>query len=235
MAKGKTSAKRTNVTSEVPSAFSLFGPSWEKVRFNLETFVKLGIVPLALSVIMSLQRIAHHADTFSTATPSMPVSYSILTFLAAIVTFIVAPALLYTQLKSAQSVKITAGEALRASGDFFWRFYGLVIVVGVIVIVGLILFIVPGIFMIKRYLLSPFFLIDKDMGILDAMKRSAETSKQYGGAIWGLIGVETLIALVGVIPLVGWLANWAGAIAYYCAPALRYEELKSLKPSGGKK
>lgn len=228
MATRKTPVKNTNVKSELPSAFSLFGPSWEKVQFNLEAFVKLGIIPLALSVILSIQRLSHHTDTLNYSTTSMSAGYSIITFLAAVVTLIVAPALLYTQLKSAQSVKVTAGEALHDSRRFFWRFYGLVILVGLIVLVGLILLIVPGIFMIKRYLLSPFFLVDKDLGVLDAMKQSAETSKQYSDAVWGLFGVEVLIAVVGAIPLVGWIANWIGVVTYYCAPALRYEQLKEL-------
>jgi uncharacterized membrane protein len=143
------------------------------------------------------------------------------------VCMVLAPATVYVQLKSAQHVTADFNSAIEQGKKFVWRFWGMSILIGLIILGGLILLIIPGLFMIKRYLLAPYFLLDKDLSVGEAMRASAEAGKQHGGAVWGVFGVQVLIGLTGAIPAVGSIISFVLDVAYYCAPAVRYEQIKA--------
>ena len=72
---------------------------------------------------------------------------------------------------------------------------------GLVVLVGLVLLIIPGIYFGVKYMFVPYLVLDKDMGIADAFKKSADMTD---GKIWKLIGVSFLsfgIVIVGLIAL----------------------------------
>ena len=71
----------------------------------------------------------------------------------------------------------------------------------------------------------------EDLGVLDAMRRSAELSKGRWKQIWGVILVMILISVVPSIFFgrVGSLVATLLGAAYSVAPALRYLELKRAK------
>lgn len=216
----------TESTREFPSAFSLFEPSWEAFKVNFGTFLLLFILLLAsiaAAVILILLIAAAFKDNHVLMIPL--ISLSVLALVGFCV--LLAPTAVYVQLKSARGDKVETDAALQEGKKYFWRFWGLSILVSLIVVVGLILFIIPGLFMIKRYLLAPYFLVDKDLSISDAMSASAEAGKRFAGAIWGILGVEVVISLASVIPFIGSIINLVLSIAYYCAPAVRYEQIKA--------
>ncbi|HVI60719.1 MAG TPA: hypothetical protein VM535_01040, partial [Candidatus Saccharimonadales bacterium] len=161
-------------------------------------------------------------------TPALLYPLIVLLVIALFVFFmIVAPAMVFAQLKAAQGSKVDIDAAFQQGKKFLWRFWGLSIVVGLIILGGFILLIVPGFFMIKRYLLAPYYLVDKDLSIGEAMRASAEAGKKYSGAVWGVVGVNILISLASSIPFIGSLLGLVLNIAYYCAPAVRYEQVKA--------
>lgn len=108
-----------------------------------------------------------------------------------------------------------------------WRMLGLYIVATLVIVVGFILLIIPGVFMVKRYFLSPYVMLDQKVGIREAMNKSAAMSPSLG-AIWGIVLVGILFGLIAIIPLIGWLVSFALTMLYSVAPALRYQELKRL-------
>jgi hypothetical protein len=210
-----------NRSSELPGAFSLFRPSWEAIRLNLVTFIELVLVPLLVVLVSSLFK-SVTADFFR--------------YLGEILAIVLSPAVYITQLRSVQNKTIDFSHAVQEGLHIFWRFIGLEICMFVIIIVGFILLIVPGFFMIHRYILAPYYLIDHNMKIVDALKASATDSKKFSGAIWGLIGVEVLlIVALGILDaLLGPLAIIAIVFyyVYYCAPAIRYLQIKhATKPN----
>ena len=107
-----------------------------------------------------------------------------------------------------------------------WRLVNLWLTVGVYIIGGLLLFIVPGIIMSRKYFLSGYYLIDRDLTTKEAMKLSAEQSSKYSGSIWGILGVGIVLSLSGIVPFVGGLLSAILAALYSVAPALRYFEIK---------
>ncbi len=214
-------SKSENRSSELPGAFSLFQPSMNAIALNLVTFIELVLVPVLVVLIGGI--IKH-------------VTGHIITAIGEILTLFLTPAAYLTQVRSVQKKSIDFTEAIKESLHYFWRLIGLWICLIFIIGIGFLLFIVPGLFMLRRYILSPYYLIDRDMKVFDAMKASANDSKTFSGAIWGLIGVEVLIAiasaiisiLLGPLSAIGFVIYYL----YYCAPTVRYFQIKhATKPS----
>lgn len=79
---------------------------------------------------------------------------------------------------------------------YFWRVLGATLLIGLIVIGGLILLIVPGIYWALRYSMTTNLIVDKDMGILEAM---GESGKLTAGIKWRLLGFG--FTMLGIIIL----------------------------------
>ncbi len=224
-----------NEGNKLPGAFSLFKPSWEAVKLNLSTFLSLIIVPFILQLGYTAYIFAHSPHTttslYGTTSTSTNVnffsgSYWVFIAVSVLINLIIGPALVLTQIKSAQGVKIGATQALKEGLRYIWRFIGLIICLYVVIAIGFVLLIVPGVFLLKRFLMSPYAMFRDKLGVIASMKQSAKLSKQPG-AVWGLMGVFLLLSLLSLIPVLGWIVGFVGYIAYSCAIAIRYEQLSS--------
>jgi hypothetical protein len=217
--------------SKLPSAFSLFKPSWAAVKLNIVTFILLALIPAVLYFAIAALVLSMDKNSTGSLGSGAITAFAIVGLIVLLLATIFGPAIAYIQLKSVSGTKVTIGEALKSGLHFALRFLGLYIIMGLVIGIGFLLLIVPGLFMLRRYILAPYFLIDKDLGIMEAMNQSAEASKKYSSALWGLIGVSILISLPGIIPVIGALASAILGIAYYCAPAVRYKEVTTGVPS----
>jgi len=213
---------------QLPGAFSLFKPSMAAVKLNLGSFILIFILPAALGFLslgfMSPGKVTDNVVASATLTTT-----AILLILSSIVlSLLLYPALTYLQLESAKGNKVGAIDTVKNSYKYFWRLLGLAVLTVLVIILGFLLLIVPGFFMIRRYLLAPYYLVDGDLGVIEAMKRSANDSKEFSYAIWGIIGVMILIEVLGIIPILGAIAGAILQILYYCAPAIRYFQIKQV-------
>lgn len=212
---------KKQISKALPDAFSLFMPSWRAFRLNIDAFVMQFLFPVGLLLLtVLLAGVATDADS---------AAVNILVLCAAIVTgvvcVIVAASLTVTQLKSAADTKLSFEQAVRQGLGYFWRLLGLFILSAILICVGFLLLIVPGLFALQRLLLAPYFLVDKNIGVIEAMRRSNAAAKKYSGAVWGVVGILIAINLLGLIPVVGWIVGTALSIMYLCAPALRYMQI----------
>jgi hypothetical protein len=245
MAKTSKRARRTS-TFYLPGAFDLFTTSKDIVLKNIWIFGPLYAVPLIFWIHswiwspLPTQKTHwwYNADGFSSGWPGGPVP-TYFTFL--VIGFSIFWALLIigvgtiaqimaqeAQLEGAEHKTIDFNNLWKFTKELGWRMLGLYILVGLVVLVGFILLIIPGLIMIRRYLLAPYVMLDKKVGISEAMSQSAELSKLNSGAIWGIIGVMFLIGLLNVIPIIGGLTSFIVGSLYSVAPALRYTQLKKL-------
>ncbi len=214
-------ARQPNVQkAELPSAFSLLMPSWKAIALNLVTFIEIVIIPFIIELIgVILNKHGNGAD--------IKLVFSIA---GDLVSLLLAPALIVTQLQSIRGERIDFTLAVRQGLKFFWRYVGLAICMALVIIGGFVLLIVPGFFMIRRYILAPFYLVDQDLKILEAMRVSAEQSKRFSWAVWGLLGVELLFVVLSFI-FIGIVLS----IMYYCAAALRYDQIRAASKAAPKK
>ncbi|MFA5106701.1 MAG: DUF975 family protein [Patescibacteria group bacterium] len=112
---------------------------------------------------------------------------------------------------------------------YFWRVLGATILVGLWIVVGLLLLIVPGIYLALRYQFTLQLIIDKNLGITEAMKQSQALTKGIKMSLLGFdlacLGVIILGAIVfGVGVFVAMPVVWLAMVALY-------RKLSSAQPS----
>jgi uncharacterized membrane protein len=122
-------------------------------------------------------------------------------------------------------------SCLREGWHYFWRVYASAILFIVLFAGGLMLFILPGIYVLQRYLLAPFYVVDRDLGIREAFKTSARESAPFSAYIWGLLGVLLAITFISSafasLPVIGSLVSLAITYTYFFGPALRYKSIST--------
>lgn len=214
-------------------SFQLFKPSWEAIKLNLSSFLILVVLPFLYfffgGLLMGATSTATNTSSSLEASDvGIGVTFFVYIAVGAVISVILAPALAYLSIKSVRGVKVEPMEAVKAGLGYFWRYIGLSIVVGVIIVIGFLLLIVPGVIMMRRYLLSVYYLIDRDLSISEAMKQSADESKKYSGSIYGIIGVFVVTSLLSIVPFIGGIVGAVLQLMYTCGPAKRYDEITKL-------
>lgn len=96
----------------------------------------------------------------------------------------------------------------------FWKFLAAQFLVGISVFVGFVLLIVPGVIAMLVLLFTLYIVIDKELGPIEAMKKSAQITK---GHRWELL---LLVLLAVVINIVGAVALFVGLIVSIPVTAL---------------
>ncbi|MGH7238288.1 MAG: hypothetical protein ACREGF_07170, partial [Candidatus Saccharimonadales bacterium] len=94
----------------------------------------------------------------------------------------------------------------------------------------------PGLIIIRRYYLTPLYIIGNKMTIADAMRASAEQTKPVSSYVWGMIGVIVVFGIIAAflanIGFVGPILAVLVSMIYFFGPALRWREINH---PGGKK
>jgi len=110
----------------------------------------------------------------------------------------------------------------------FWRYAATMILYGLIILGGFVLLIVPGVIWGIKFGLCFYFVIDKGLGPIEALKASSRTTM---GVKWQLFGFA---AIGGLINLLGLLCLIVGIFAAYptviIANALVYRQLSAQTP-----
>jgi hypothetical protein len=230
----------------LPGAFDLFRPSKEIVLNNIWIFGPLYAIPFIFWIHSWIWsplpnqhvRLWQHAGGFSSGWPGGPLP-TYVTFLAVgfsllwllIIGAIGTIAQIMSQdaqLDGAKGKHLDFSNLWRVVREIGWRMLGLYVAMFLIILAGFILFIIPGFFMIRRYLFAPYVMLEKRTSIGEALRQSAALGLKNTGSVWGIIGVMFLIGLLNIVPIIGGLASFAMGGLYSVAPALRYLQLKKL-------
>lgn len=83
----------------------------------------------------------------------------------------------------------------------FWSYLGTTILLGIIVVVGFVLLIVPGFMALTAFMFAPYFILDKGLGPIEALKASARITKGNRLRVFALIAATSLVSLLGAIAL----------------------------------
>lgn len=203
-------------TKKITPAIDLLLPSMNVIKQNPLTYFVLSVIPMLLVTVGTKE---------ATTLNDLITPLSAIGSLLSIIFF--AP-LTYTMLKTAKGKNVELSEAFRKGLPFFWRLLALSIILGFLILGGLLLLIVPGIIVLRRYYLSFYYLIDGNLDVKQAMKKSAESSKKNSGAIYGIIAISILFGFTGVIGGLGVAVGTILQFLYSVAPALRYTEMKKV-------
>lgn len=208
--------------------FALFEPSIKAIWLNIWTNVLLIVAAFAIVLIPALLTGAALSIRDKTGTtgesPLLIILATLIIILAVVASIVLFSAFIPLGLRSVRGKIVSFNEAVELGKHYAWRLCLLALASGAIILIGFLLFIIPGLFMLRRYYLAPYFLVDRDLGVFEAMTQSAEASKKHSGPIWGLIGVMLLLSILGIIPVIGFFFGIL-SLLYSFAPAKRYDEL----------
>ena len=216
--------------TEIGSAFSLFNPSIAALKLNLKAYLGVYGVIVLMGIIVGIMSAAGgsietNGQVVAGAQTALNATALILGLFIVVLSLILGPAITYVQVQSAKGIRVSLGDALRTGAKFILRYIGLNILVSLLIMGGLLLFVIHGIIMIRRYFLSANVMIDKNVGILEAMRQSAALSKPHSGKIWGIVGVYILTYLPSFVPIIGSIVSAVLQFLYSFAPAIRYVQL----------
>ena len=184
---------------------------WNTMRKNLKFFVILAII--CFLVIFVLGRIADFLKD----------DYSILSFIVSIISWIlnmiVSLGLIKIALSFLDNGKGKLSDLFSQFPLFFKYLFGYILY-GLIVLVGFILLIIPGIIWAIKYQYFVYFIVDKNVGPIEALKRSSAITR---GAKWDLFLFGLLLGLINLLGalclIIGLFATFpttmvAGAFVY---------------------
>jgi hypothetical protein len=211
--------KENNTTptasTEWPGAFGAFKISREAIRYNLNTVLVLSLIlvggGIALSVGLEMLFGKRFADTFGQI-----ISLLFSTYFSV--------ALTYAYLCSVRHKKVDLQATFAIVPPLFWNMLFLSLLTMLAVIGGLILLIVPGVIIALRLSLASYYLVDRNLGVMEAYKASWHATKGHLGKLWGIIGVGLLMVLP-VITIVGAVATVYLLFMYSAVGALLYLHL----------
>ena len=225
--------------SLVGEAFKMIGKSWEALKLNLLTFILVSIAPVAVVIagaMLSGIILAGSSEVGSDGVGVAGLFFSMFIMVVALVAALVfVPAITITQLESVKGNKVEFGEVFEKSKKFVLRYIGIGILTGLIVViptllmfftlilipVGIAWAILAGFFLA----LTPYILVDKDLGIIETIKASYETTKKHWKWVLAAYVVLIVISIPGSIPvlqIIGWIPSLILSIAYFCLMPLVY-------------
>lgn len=79
-----------------------------------------------------------------------------------------------------------------------WRYILATILYGLMVVVGLILLVVPGIYLAVKFQFYAYFIVDKNMGVIESLKHSSKITK---GSIMNLFLFGLICVALGLLGL----------------------------------
>jgi len=218
--------------AEFENPWRMLRPGLTALHTNMGTIVWLALapplatVPLFGLLIVSLNLLEGPAAQGSPWATLVFSLISVVVYAALFVLGIFASlGLVLATLAGSKGEPFGFGDTFRKGRKYFWRFTGLLLSLLIVVGAGLVLFIVPGVLLLRRYFMAPFYLVDQNLGVFEAMNRSAKETSETGG-VWSLLIAFVVLAAPSLIPGVGWILSLALLVLYSCVPAVRYREIR---------
>ena len=203
----------------------VLGYGWRVMKANLWFFVGLGFLFIIITYLPAIARFILREMDLPKA--SRITAEVLLVILGWVINIILAIGLIKIALSFCDERKPAIGTLFDAWGCF-WRYVATAILYGLIMLGGFILLIIPGIIWAVKFGLCFYFVIDKGLDPIQALKASSRTTM---GVKWQLFGFGIVC---GLINLLGFLCLIVGIFAtcptVIVASALVYRQLLAQTP-----
>jgi uncharacterized membrane protein len=198
--------------SSWPGAFGAYKYSKAAVMTNIGTLI---IIWLAVAIIDGIgqKSLGNASGLVSLLIAGLATAAYVLTFMAGV-----------------RGQKLSIGDALSKALPLWLKMTGLLIVVGISLMVSFLLLVIPFLFVWPRLSLATYFLVDKNMGVMEAYKASWAATKGSVGKVWGIFGATLLMVLL-MVTIIGIPFSIYFLIMYSGAYAILYEFLNKSKPA----
>jgi uncharacterized membrane protein len=160
---------------------------WDVVKNNIGFFIRLMIVVFVILVLP-------YANIFIKER-IVSLFFSIVQIVLEIILIILQMGLIKIALKFCDNEKSTFADLFSSYPLFFNYLIGSILYV-VIIGVGLILFIIPGIILAIQFQFFSFFIVDRGLSPIEALKKSSEITK---GIKWDLFLFDLLIVIINFL------------------------------------
>jgi hypothetical protein len=193
-----------NVPETWPGPFGIYKYSKQIVKHNVTPLVIIYLVMAVIDILTQLEfkqvgrLLSYIIDALGTA------SFTLL-FLAGL-----------------RGESLSIGETLKRSAPFWLKAVGLQILVAVSYLLSAVLLIVPFLFVFPRLSLAFYFLVDQDMGVIEAYKASWAATKGYALKAWSIFGATFLMGIL-VLTIIGIPFAIYFVIMYSAAFAVLYK------------
>lgn len=194
-----------------PGAFGVYKYSKEIVKLNLWTLIIIAIIAYAVNFVLQFL-----LAPFGGLLSIIPGAF-----------FSVCFTLIY--LAGSRQEKPTISKTFNEAVPFWLRMIGLELLVGVTIFISVLLFIIPVFFVAPRLSLATYFLVDKNLGVVDAYKASWEATKGNVGKIYGIFGAGFLMALL-FVTIIGIPFSIYFLVMYSAATVFVYRFIQSGSP-----
>lgn len=205
--------------------FRLWRVSWEALKLNLHTILFIVLVPIVLMMLLLGLVLMPWLMTGEFGVISI-IASSVLGLALLIAGLFLFPAMVITQLESVQGRLVDFKDVMRRAVRIAFPLLGLMFSIMLIVLLGFVLVIIPGLLAIFFLTLAMYVFVDQQKGIKATIKESYRISKANWRLIFAMYVVNFAISFVGIVPIIGGLANIALSIVYFCLPAVIYLQIK---------
>jgi len=213
------------VLSDLNYAFKLFGPSLQRVRQYLSVSLLFLVVPGMLTILGSTLTGDSKIITDRTIIGGLCTMVGTLWLVLNVLSSYV-----FT-LRVGRQQEIKLWAIYRRAFGFVPRLMGFAVLFILVLTVALLAFIIPGVIVFRRYYMTPFYLIDNDCGIREAMQMSAAESKPQSYKVYSLLLVTVLLAVLSMelnrlFPPYGAVAGLLINTTFAYAPVILYLHLR---------
>lgn len=171
---------------------------WDTMKKNLGFFI--GVLIIIFLIFLPFNIISKQTQK------DAPVIYIVVQIISYLLNLVISMGLIKISLKLCDNEKVKLGD-LFSSVKFFFEYLISSILYTLIIIGGTILLIVPGIIWAIKYQFYGYFIIEKGLSPVEALKKSSAITK---GAKWDLFIFNLLLILIN---LAGLLAMLVGLFA----------------------
>lgn len=203
-----------------PGAFGIFKYSKQAVMLNLGAFLGLIFFNILASVILNVL----FGGEKNAADPG---KLAIMQILSLLVSAVFAVAGTDLELGSTDGQKLSLGQTFRKVGKQWLKMLGLILLTAIIIVGSLLALIIPFFFVLPRILLAPYFLVDKNLGPIEALRASWNQTKGHSGKAWGIIGAS-IVMFLPALTIIGIPVAVVLVILYIAAFAVLYRYVVGL-------
>lgn len=218
-------------TTKPVASIDLLIPSIKGIYNNLPVFFLLLVVPALLSLIRGTMPEVPEQPTVEDLVSALNSAVTPFMMLGGFLALIFYPLLTAAQWRAAKQPEKTVSFASlrKLTLQQYFRLIGVLLLTFVAVFFGLILFILPGIIAFRMFALAPFYLLERDLGVVESMKTAARETKPYSWSIYGILGIIILFTLFGAAGgVIGVVLSNVLTLLYNLAFALRFHEINGL-------
>lgn len=200
----------------------VMGDAWRLVRGSKTVLLVSVVIYFVLAMIPSFLMVLQNPDMATNPERTPQIGLQLLSWVVSLLTYpLMAGMMIY-------AIKRAADDGSAGFSDVFQPYtrfvplVGVFLLQGVIILLGILLLVLPGIYLSIAYLLSVPLLLDKELGVWEALETSRKAITKVWFRFFFLVIAVWVLAYLGSLVTIGigaiWLVPWAvlcTGVTYY--------------------